>query len=87
MTKYKCVNTCLWLGKYWKKGEIYDGNKTPPYHFVSLEPPASPAKTSKAKSAKSEKENASPSSSTPLLMWGETRGEEIIAGTDKRLGE
>ena len=60
MTKYKCVRACTWLGHYWSKGAIYEGNSTPPHHFESCEPVDNKV-NNKAKSkpvAKAEPENA-----------------------------
>ena len=34
MTKYKCIETCTWLKRYWRFGDIYEGDDTPPRFFV-----------------------------------------------------
>ena len=33
MTKYRCVQACTWLKQYWKFGDIYEGDATPPRFF------------------------------------------------------
>ena len=33
MTKYRCVQACTWLKQYWKFGDIYEGDETPPRFF------------------------------------------------------
>ena len=50
MTKYKCERPCIWLGQYWNKGAIYEGDKVPPHHFVNCEPAENKVNNSKAKS-------------------------------------
>ncbi|MBR1604432.1 MAG: hypothetical protein IJ667_13460 [Synergistaceae bacterium] len=33
MTKYRCIEKCTWLKQYWKFGDIYEGDATPPRFF------------------------------------------------------
>ena len=33
MTKYRCVQACTWLKQFWKFGDIYEGDETPPRFF------------------------------------------------------
>ncbi len=61
MTKYKCVRACIWRGKYFSAGEIYessdskDSKDRPPYHFEIIDK-SEPVKTNKPVKAKDVKE-------------------------------
>ena len=65
MTKYKCVRACIWRGKYFSEGEIYESSDSkvrPPYHFEAIDKSEGvtankPVKTKEAKDAKDAKES------------------------------
>ena len=43
--KYHAQRNCLWQGRYWKKGEVYDGLEKPPHHFLPEDVPIPPEAT------------------------------------------
>ena len=65
MTKAVCLRDCLWLGRYWCRGEVYEGPDTPPSHF-SIEVPAETAPQEKA----SEQREQNPKPSNPPKAKG-----------------
>lgn len=34
MIKAVCRKTCIWKGRYWRAGEVYQGAAVPPRHFT-----------------------------------------------------
>lgn len=39
MIKAKCKQNCIWKGKYWEAGEVYEGTSRPPRHFDVISGP------------------------------------------------
>ena len=70
MTKYKCVRACTWLGHYWSKGAIYEGNSIPPHHFENCD-------TVDNKAVNNNKAKSKPA------VKPETKAEAADTGSDK----
>lgn len=43
--RYHAQRDCHWLGRYWKKGDVYDGPEEPPHHFLPENMPLPPEAT------------------------------------------
>lgn len=37
MIRAICKQACIWQGRYWSEGKIYEGEKEPPKYFEKLE--------------------------------------------------
>jgi hypothetical protein len=72
MIRAVCVRECTWQGRYWCKGDLYEGPDTPPAHFrietieTAESQPAVPPKTEAGKQqAASPKAAKGPGASLP----------------------
>jgi hypothetical protein len=43
--KYHAQRDCHWDGRYFRRGEVYDGPKEPPHHFLPEDAPIPPEVT------------------------------------------
>lgn len=45
MARYHAQRDCHWNGRYWRRGEAYDGPEKPPHHFIPEDVPIPPEVT------------------------------------------